>query len=351
MFLVGLDFRADDFKSNARGALAVAVSGIVVPFIVAVLVTPWLNDGAPGYSRPACPASTPPCSWERRSPSPHSRCWRASSTIEAWPGLRSPRRGLVRRGPSVTRWPGAWSPVVLAGHGAGAGIAVVAIAGGALLAAALILLGPPPVFAPGPARRTAASRRPATQPDGAGRVTDVVHAVSLSIGRHRTARGVRRIPHRHGHAAWRVRPARAPVARALHAGIPCCPVFFTYSGLNTRLGMVDTPQLLRIAARHPRRVHLREIHRLLAGGACRRAEQSQRARPRRIDERARPSPSSSSSTSACRPVSSARRCSRCWCSWPSSPHSWPRRCSSWCTAAGRARWAKSVQSILAADPQ
>src|SRR3954468_15050821 len=33
MFLVGLDFRSEDFKANAPSAVAVALSGIVVPFI------------------------------------------------------------------------------------------------------------------------------------------------------------------------------------------------------------------------------------------------------------------------------------------------------------------------------
>jgi Kef-type K+ transport system membrane component KefB len=55
MFLVGLDFRSGEFKSNAPAAVAVSVSGTVVPFIVAVLATPWLLEVpglfAPGVSR------------------------------------------------------------------------------------------------------------------------------------------------------------------------------------------------------------------------------------------------------------------------------------------------------------
>src|SRR5689334_13800084 len=42
MLLVGLDFRADEFKSNVRGAFSVSITGIVVPFLVAILATPWL---------------------------------------------------------------------------------------------------------------------------------------------------------------------------------------------------------------------------------------------------------------------------------------------------------------------
>src|SRR6188508_2540997 len=41
MFLVGLEFRSGDFRTHARGAVAVAVSGIVVPFLVAIAATPF----------------------------------------------------------------------------------------------------------------------------------------------------------------------------------------------------------------------------------------------------------------------------------------------------------------------
>jgi divalent metal cation (Fe/Co/Zn/Cd) transporter len=36
MFLVGLEFRSDDFRSHAKGAVAISISGIVVPFVVAI---------------------------------------------------------------------------------------------------------------------------------------------------------------------------------------------------------------------------------------------------------------------------------------------------------------------------
>jgi Kef-type K+ transport system membrane component KefB len=35
-FLVGLEFRSDDFRANAPSAVAVSISGIVVPFLVAI---------------------------------------------------------------------------------------------------------------------------------------------------------------------------------------------------------------------------------------------------------------------------------------------------------------------------
>ncbi|MES2056323.1 MAG: cation:proton antiporter, partial [Pseudomonadota bacterium] len=42
MFLVGLGFRTDHFRSNARSAVAVSVSGMIAPFLVAAALTPWL---------------------------------------------------------------------------------------------------------------------------------------------------------------------------------------------------------------------------------------------------------------------------------------------------------------------
>src|SRR6187397_2077787 len=44
MFLVGLDFRSDDFRANAPSAVAVSISGIVVPFLVAIAGTPFLMN-------------------------------------------------------------------------------------------------------------------------------------------------------------------------------------------------------------------------------------------------------------------------------------------------------------------
>ena len=46
------------------------------------------------------------------------------------------------------------------------------------------------------------------------------------------------------------------------------PMFFTYSGLNTRMDMVNRPGMLLIARRHPGRVGLRQVRRLLGGGAA-----------------------------------------------------------------------------------
>ncbi len=51
------------------------------------------------------------------------------------------------------------------------------------------------------------------------------------------------------------------------------PMFFTYSGLNTQLSMVNNVELLLIALVHPGRVHPGEVRRLLGGGSAERSGQ------------------------------------------------------------------------------
>ena len=44
MFLVGTEFRADHFKSRFRSAASVSAAGILVPFVLAFALTPWLHE-------------------------------------------------------------------------------------------------------------------------------------------------------------------------------------------------------------------------------------------------------------------------------------------------------------------
>ncbi|WP_335299490.1 cation:proton antiporter, partial [Sphingomonas adhaesiva] len=52
MFVVGLGFRGDHFRGNARSASAVSLSGMAAPFLVAVAITPWLRQ-VPGLFAPS----------------------------------------------------------------------------------------------------------------------------------------------------------------------------------------------------------------------------------------------------------------------------------------------------------
>ncbi|HVJ46703.1 MAG TPA: cation:proton antiporter [Luteolibacter sp.] len=42
MFLVGMEFRTDHFKSRARSAASVSIAGMLVPFVLGGLLAPWL---------------------------------------------------------------------------------------------------------------------------------------------------------------------------------------------------------------------------------------------------------------------------------------------------------------------
>src|SRR5688572_4082919 len=245
MFLVGLDFRGDDFKTHAPAALAVSISGIIVPSVVAILAIPWLLQ-VPDLFRAGV------------SRFDATLFLGAAIAITAFPVLARiiHDRGLTGTviatqalsaaaiGDAV-----AWCvvAVVLASLGASAGIAWLAIAGGLVLAGVLLLLGPR-LFAP--LGRLAERQHEAGQP-----LSPTILAVSLMlcmlsayvsevIGLHAVfgafligaamPRGV---------YAQRLRELLEPFTLVF-----LLPVFFTYSGLNTQLSMVNTPQLLLIAA-------------------------------------------------------------------------------------------------------
>jgi Kef-type K+ transport system membrane component KefB len=244
MFLVGIEFRGEDFKSHAKGAVAIAVSGIVVPFIVAVVATPWLMSSGlftAGVSEFNA-----------------TLFLGAAIAITAFPVLARIIHDRGLEGTSIATQAlsaaaigdaVAWCvvAVVLASLGAGSGIVVLAIAGGLTLATVLILLGPR-LFAP--LGRLAEAQHEAGQPLSptvlaialmlcllSAYVSDVIglHAVfgAFLIG---TAmpRGV---------FAQRTRALLEPFTLVF-----LLPVFFAYSGLNTRLAMVNSPSLLFIAA-------------------------------------------------------------------------------------------------------
>jgi K+:H+ antiporter len=245
MFLVGLDFRSDDFKSNAKGAVAVSVSGIVVPFIVAIFATPWL-------------LSIPELFVGGVTRFNATLFLGAAIAITAFPvlarivhdrGLEGTLIATQALSAAAIGDAVAWCvvAVVLASLGAGAGVAVVAIVGGLALSAVLILLGPR-LFAP--LGRLAQQQHDAGQPlsptvlAAALMLCTLSAYVSDAIGLHAVfgafligtamPRGV---------FAQRMRQLLEPFTLVF-----LLPVFFTYSGLNTRLSMVNSPQLLLIAA-------------------------------------------------------------------------------------------------------
>ncbi len=245
MFLVGLDFRSDDFKANAPSAVAVSVSGIVVPFVVAMLAVPWLLHVpglfASGISRFNATlflgAAIAITAFPVLARIIHDRG--LSGTLIATQALSAAAIG------DAVAW--CVVAVVLASLGAGTGIAVLAIAGGIVFALALTLLGPK-VFAP--LGRLAERQHEAGQPLSPSVLAAALMLCTLSawisdaLGLHAVfgafligtamPRGV---------FAQRIRQLLEPFTLVF-----LLPVFFTYSGLNTQLTMLNTPPLFWIAS-------------------------------------------------------------------------------------------------------
>jgi Kef-type K+ transport system membrane component KefB len=245
MFLVGLDFRGADFKANVRGAVSVSLTGIAVPFLVAIVATPWLS-GVPGLFT------------DRVSRFDATLFLGAAIAITAFPvlariihdrGLSGTTIATLALSAAAIGDAVAWCvvAVVLASLGAGSGVAILAIAGGGVLAVVLIVLGPR-LFAP---LGRMAEREQAAGQEG---LSPAVLAAALMlctlsawisdfIGLHAVF------------GAFLIGTAmpRGVFAERLHKLLEpftlvfLLPVFFTFSGLNTRLTMVNTPELAGIA--------------------------------------------------------------------------------------------------------
>ena len=244
MFLVGLDFRSEDFRANAPSAVAVSVSGIVVPFLVAIVGTPFLMS-VPGLFAASV------------SQFNATLFLGAAIAITAFPvlariiqdrGLNGSLIGTLSLSAAAIGDAIAWCvlAVVLASLGAGPGVAIIAIVGGSCLAAVLILLGPR-MFAP--LGRLAEREHASGQPLSTSVLAAALMLFTVSawfadfIGLHAVFGGFligTAMPR--GVFAERLRQLLEPFTLVF-----LLPVFFTYSGLNTQLTMVNTAPLLLIA--------------------------------------------------------------------------------------------------------
>ena len=244
MFLVGLDFRSDDFRANAPSAVAVSVSGILVPFLVAIVGTPFLMS-VPGLFAAGVSRFNA------------TLFLGAAIAITAFPvlariiqerGLNGSLIGTLCLSAAAIGDAIAWCvlAVVLASLGAGPTVAVIAIAGGIVLSAVLIFLGPR-LFAP--LGRQAEREQAAGQPLSTTVLVSALMLFALSawfadvIGLHAVFGSFligTAMPR--GIFAARLKQLLEPFTVAF-----LLPVFFTYSGLNTHLTMVNTAPLVWIA--------------------------------------------------------------------------------------------------------
>ena len=233
MFIVGMGFQTAHFRSHARSAAAVSLSGIAAPFLAAILITPWLL-GLPGLFAAGV------TSWQA------TLFLGAAIAITAFPvlarilherGLSGTPLGTLALSAGAIDDVAAWSvlAIVLASLGDGPMVAVRAIGGGLAFAAFVLLLGPRLLA---PLGRIAAREGRV----GTGLLGMVLMLFMLSawatdaIGLHAVFGGF---------LLGTVMP-RGVLTRDLRRQIEpftviaLLPLFFTFSGLNTHFSMVGT---------------------------------------------------------------------------------------------------------------
>ncbi len=240
MFLVGLTLRLDHFQTKARSAAMVSAAGIAVPFLLAVLVTPLLlrvpglfaegiSTGSATLFMGACIALT---AFPMLARIIHER------------GLADTALGTLSltAGAFDDAVSGCVLAIVLATFGAGAGVTILAIGGALLYAAFLILFG----------KRLLAPLGRAVEARGEMSMTVLSITLMLfclsaffmdAIGIHAIFGGfILGVFMPRGLFVEELKRKVEPLAVVL-----LLPMFFTYSGLNTRMDTVSSLPLLLIA--------------------------------------------------------------------------------------------------------
>lgn len=241
MFLVGTEFSTEHFRSRIRGAFMVSAAGIVAPFLLAVALTPWLM-GVPGLFA------------ETIQFKEAALFLGAAIAITAFPmlariiherGMAGTPMGTLALTAGAVDDVAAWCflAIVLASFGGSWGGAWLAIGGGALYAIFMLTVGRRLL------RRLADRVRP-DQPLGATMLAVVLALFCLSawtmdaVGIHAVFGGFLLgacMPR--GALTEKLRTMLQPFVVVFFL-----PMFFTYSGLNTQLGVILQPQIMLAAA-------------------------------------------------------------------------------------------------------
>jgi Kef-type K+ transport system membrane component KefB len=245
MFLVGLGFRTDHFKANMHRAASVSLAGMIVPFAVALVATPWLMT-VPGLFAPTATRFDA------------TLFMGAAIAITAFPmlariiherGLSGTPLGTLSLAAGAIDDAAAWCvlAVVLASFGAaGSGVAYTAIIGGIAFAGFMIFAMP---LCLAPLARWAERKAAAGKSfnDTLVALAMILFMLSAyttdSIGLHAVFGGFLLgcvMPR--GVLAENIRQRLEPFTV-----IVLLPMFFTYSGLNTELTLVADPYLLMVA--------------------------------------------------------------------------------------------------------
>lgn len=240
MFLVGLEFRADHFKQRARSAMSVSLAGIAVPFGLAFVLVPWLH-------------AVPSLFAAKTQPFEASLFMGAAIAITAFPmlariiherGLAGTSLGTLTLTAGAFDDAAAWCilAIVLASFGGSWTGAYAAIGGGAAFAIFMTTIGKRLLRRL--ARHVQADR---PLPNSLFATVLVLFASCAfamdSIGIHAVFGGFLLgcvMPR--GPLAEKIRDSLQPFVVVF-----LLPMFFTYSGLNTRLDMLFDPAILTAA--------------------------------------------------------------------------------------------------------
>jgi Kef-type K+ transport system membrane component KefB len=240
LFLVGVEFKTELFRHRLRSALSVSLAGMLVPFVLGTALVPWLLT-MPGLF------SAKVTMWEAML------FLAAAMSITAFPmlariiyerGLTGTSLGTLALAAGCIDDAVAWCvlAIALASFGGGPVVAITAIGGGALYAAVMLTLG----------RRLLASLETSVQRAGAATPTHLGIVLTLfmiagwitdAIGMHTVFGGfILGVAMPRGLLTRELTRQLEPVAVVL-----LLPMFFTFSGLNTRLDVVDSVPLLLVA--------------------------------------------------------------------------------------------------------
>lgn len=241
MFLVGMEFRTDQFRNQAGSAASVSLAGMVVPFICGGLLAPWLIS-IPGLFTPATKG------YEA------GLFLGAAMAITAFPmlariiyerGLSGTSLGTLALAAGAVDDVVAWCilAIVLASFSGDPKLAITAVVGGTLFAVLILTLG----------KRMLVTLGKIAERDGG--VSTTLFAVVLMLfcaSAWATDRiGIHTV---FGGFMLGIAMPRGLLTRELTQKLEpftvvfLLPMFFTFSGLNTRLEMIFKPSILLVAA-------------------------------------------------------------------------------------------------------
>ena len=255
MFLVGTTLQLDHFKTKARSAIGVSLAGIAAPFFLAVLITPMLLDipglFAAGISQANATLFLGACIALTAFP--------MLARIINERGLADTALGTLSLTAGAFDDAASWCvlAVVLATFGAGPGVAILAIGGALVYGAFIMLFG----------RRLLAPLGRIVEREG--HMSHTVLGITMAlfclsaflmdaIGIHAIFGGfILGAVMPRGLFAAELKKKIEPLAVIL-----LLPMFFTFSGLNTRMDMVNSGHLLLVA------LGILAVSVLAKGGAC-----------------------------------------------------------------------------------